>query len=632
MEVGVPLTISPIKSSGLVHGMPLPTNEAGAGPAQLSAATREPPELARGQGPLADLPGRVRRTQSAPGSLPPRREVSRAMLEGHSGRSDMIGADAPSGGESMQAEGDGQHEGSTASAGMLASVIRGGKHLGALAWHHLDIRPMVSRADDAEFVAMLRQGGDVEAAGSPAASLDALQRDVADMKTRLQGGSTGEHALPPDIARHVDQRLDEIASVLSGLQRDEPAAKRAAIYVGMNLLLPVFPMAVSIGANEKKFVAELSAMYAKTALMAVGAMRSPTAADKHSVKDHFLSRHYISLIQAAVFALPTFVKKLNHLNANTPFAVGAGVATSAVAFHAFFGQQIKDHVNKKWRGSLNPAATASWKQLSPETRHALTEIMAGIKDLAQAGEQSLVKSKSDFVEGGKQISPYTSSQVHMAANAFHRVAKELADLLAADGATDEAHGTLARRDNHAFPAKMAMMLLATGICAGTTAMMIPDTIGIVDNAGDGVFTALLMTKAALDPNLGRHDALHEFRGFVGLSLIMLGVLAVDKGLSSTLGKGKQDFDLIEKGGPLAAAVAAVAMSILNVTIPGPMGNVLSGGLEKLMSLKPSDLLHAMQSVGQNAIEFFTNSSPANDSPTSSVRIEELDEGAHASPA
>ena len=99
-----------------------------------------------------------------------------------------------------------------------------------------------------------------------------------------------------------------------------------------------------------------------------------------------------------------------------------------------------------------------------------------------------------------------------------------------------------------------------------------------------------------------------------------------------LGKGKQDFDFIEKGGPLAAAVAAVAMSILNVTIPGPMGNVLSGGLEKLMSLKPSDLLHAMQSVGQNAMDFFTNSSPANDSPTSSVRIEELDEGAYASPA
>jgi len=534
----------------------------------------------------------------------------------------MTTEDAPHAGESTHAEGGGQHEGPTTSAGMLRSVIRGGRHLGALAWHHLDIRPMVSRADDAEFVAMLRQGTDVEAAAEPpAASLDALQRDVADMKARLQDASAGEHALPPDVARHVDQRLDEIASVLRGLQKDEPAAKRAAIYVGMNLLLPVFPMVVSIGANEKKFVAELSAMYAKTALMAVGAMRSPTAADKHSVKDHFLSRHYISLVQAAVFALPTFVKKLNHLNTNTPFAVGAGVATSAVAFQAFFGQQIKDHVNSKWRGSLNPAATASWKQLPPETQHALTGIMVGIKELALAGEQNLVKAKSDFMEGGKELSPYTSSQVHMAANAFHRVAKELTDMLAAENVPGLAHGALARRDNHAFPAKMAMMLLATGICAGTTAMMIPDTIGIVDNAGDGVFTALLMTKAALDPNLGRHDALHEFRGFVGLSLIMLGVLASDKLLSATLGKGKHGFDFIEKGGPLAAAVAGVAMSILNVTIPGPMGNVLSGGLEKLMSLKPSDLIHAMQSVGQNAMDFFTNSSPTDELSTSSVRIE-----------
>jgi len=208
----------------------------------------------------------------------------------------------------------------------------------------------------------------------------------------------------------------------------------------------------------------------------------------------------------------------------------------------------------------------------------------------------------------------------------------LTDLLASERAPAAGHEAVARRENDAFKAKMAMMLLATSICAGTTAMMIPDTIGIVDNAGDGVFTALLMTKAALDPNLGRHDALHEFRGFVGLSLIMLGVLAVDKGLSAALGGGKKDFDFIEKGGPAAAAVAAVAMSILNVTIPGPMGNVLSGGLEKLLSLKPSDLLQTIQSVGQNAMNFFTNSSPAHDAPSSSVQIEELDEGAHASPA
>jgi hypothetical protein len=621
------MPISRINSPGPIATGPSQTNEASSSQAASAAVSRTRTDLTREKGPLADLPSRIRRTQSEPSSLLPRRGDTRALLEGVSARSEHpLTGDTP-------AHDDATAPGAVAAPGVLGSLISGGKKAGAFAWQHLDVRPMVSRADDAEFVAMLRAGGDVEqAAEPPAASLEALQRGVADMKSRVREAGQGEHALPADIAAHLDGRLDEIASVLGGLQKDEPLAKRAAIYLGMNLLLPVFPMAVSIGAKENKFVAELSAMYAKTALMAVGAMRSPTAADKHSRRDHFVSRHYMSLVQAAVFALPTFVKKLKHLNSNTPFAVGAGVATSAAAFHAFFGPQIKDYVNKNWRGSLNPGAAASWKQLSPETRQALADVMAGIKDSALEGEGALLKAKSEFLDGGKELSPYTSTQVHMAANAFHRVAKELADLLAAEGAHGENHGALAIRANHALPAKMAMMLLATGICAGTTALMIPDTIGVVDNAGDGIFTALLMTKAALDPNLGRHDALHEFRGFVGLSLIMLGVLAVDKGLSATLGKGKHDFDFIEKGGPLAAGVAAVAMSILNVTIPGPMGNVLSGGLEKLMSLKPSDLWHAMQAVGQNAMNFFADSSPDNELRTSSVQIEELGDDAHASRA
>jgi len=419
------LTISPTTSSSAARATQPPANETPAGQAQAPSLAQPSAGPSRQEGLLADLPSRVRRSQSAPDSLPPRRLASRALLEGHSGRSELTidesppHADAPTSNDA-----GGQAAGPAAPAGLLGSVARGGKHLGALAWRHLDVRPMVSRADDAEFVALMRRGGDVEAAsGPPAGSLDALQRDVADMKVRLRAVSPSgydvppEHVLPPKISRHIDQRLDEIASVLSGLQKDEPAARRAAIYVGMNLLLPVFPMAVSIGAGEKKFVAELSAMYAKTALMAVGAMRSPTASDKHSVKEHFLSRHYISLVQAAAFALPTFVKKLNHLNTNLPFGVGAGVGTSAVAFHAFFGQQIKDHINTKWRGSLNPAATDSWKKLTPETRDALSGILAGIRDLAEAGERSLVKSKSDFTEGGKELSPNTSSQVYMAANA-----------------------------------------------------------------------------------------------------------------------------------------------------------------------------------------------------------------------
>jgi hypothetical protein len=619
------LTTSPIQSPTSAHGTPPPVDDAADGQAGPSTVARPPSGLAREHGPLAGLPSPVRRTQSAPASMPPRHESPAALLGRHGRRSDDTAVDAPRGDEPAAGPG----------ARLAGSLIRGGRRLGAAAWRHLDVRPMVSRADDAEFITLLRQGGDLEAPARPAASLEALQRDVTDMKDRVRAARSGEHALPKDIADHLDARLGEIASALDGLQKDEPAALRAAWYVGMNVLLPVFPMFVAARAGEKKFVAELSAMYAKTALMAVGAMRSPTAGNWGSLKDHFLSRHYISLVQAAVFALPTLDKKLNYLNSSTPFGVGAGVATSVVAFHAFFGQQIADHLKLKWSGSLNPRATTAWQGLSQEARDQLAGVMAGIRDLARAGERSLVGARSEFLGGGKELSPYTSTQVSRAANAFHRVAKELIDLLppeVAEGAEGAAPAAPARRDNPALRAKMAMMLLATSICAITTGLMIPDTIGVVDNAGDGLFTALLMTKVALDPNVGRHDALHEFRGFVGLSLIMLGVLAVDKGLSRALGHGRHDFDFIENGGPMATAVAAVAMSILNVTIPGPMGHVLSGGLEKLMNLKPSDLLHAMQSVGQRAMDFFTGQLPSDESPASSVRIEELDEGAHASPA
>jgi hypothetical protein len=343
--------------------------------------------------------------------------------------------------------------------------------------------------------------------------------------------------------------------------------------------------------------------------MAVGSMRSPTATNRHSLMDHFMSRHYINVVQAAIFAAPAFVPKLKKLNDNIKFNATAGVLSTTALMGGFFGKEIKDMVVKRFTGSTNPALHEAGEGLAAETRAKLEQVMQS----ALAGQGTLMAAKNDFVAQGKELSPSTSRQVTMAADAFLAIAGDMSDAL-------RTRGEMVAHDNPDLKAKLALAIFTTMVCATTTGLMVPDKIGVVDLGSDAVFTAVLMTHNALNPNVTRKDALEEFKSFAGLSLVMIALLSADRAAGQFIDKSATGL-----------AIGSVAMAILNVTIPGPVGHAAGAGLEKLMGLSPADLGNAIKAVGHNALEFFRGMvQPAQ---ASTVTIEEIPEPSpHASPS
>jgi hypothetical protein len=368
----------------------------------------------------------------------------------------------------------------------------------------------------------------------------------------------------------------------------------------MNLLLPIAPLAIPLQTHQNKFEAELVGLYAKTALMAIGSARSPTSGNRHSLMDHFMSRHYINVVQAAIFAAPAFVPKLKKLNDNIKFNATAGVLSTAALMGGFFGKEIKDMVNKCFRGSPNPALHAAGEGLQPQTIERLEQVM----QTALAGKNALMEAKNDFDAQGRELSPSTSKQVTMAANAFLAIADDMSDAL-------RRRGEMVPHDNPDLKAKLALAMFTVMVCATTTGLMYPDKIGIVDLGSDAVFTAALMVHHAVNPNVTRKDALEEFKSFAGLSLVMIALLAADRA-------GGQFIDKNAKG----LMIGSLAMAALNVTIPGPVGHAAGATLEKLMSLRPADLGEALKAVGHNALELFRGMVPAR---ASGVTLEEIPE-------
>lgn len=449
-----------------------------------------------------------------------------------------------------------------------------------------DFRTALMRGDDARFIAELRgpalPRGESQDHG---ADLARLRADVVDMRDKLHASQASAA-----LIKHFDQRLTEVDSTLHALQTDQPLAKRMAVYLAMNTLLPALPLAVPVRSHQNQFVAELAGLYAKTTLMAVGSIRSPTAANKHSLGDHFMSRHYINVMQSMIFALPTFVGKLNHVNDHPAFSVGAGAISTFALFGGFFGNEIRAFVNTRRHGSPNPDLAAA-RPLSSPAQQALAAVM----DLAQSGRDALLGARDRFIQDGRhELSPYTGKQVTLAADAYLAMARDLAEAL---GLSNED-----RRENHDFLAKVALAVFTATVCATTTALMYPDKIGMVDLGSDAIFTAALMLKHATNPNVTRGDALEEFKSFAGLSLVMLAVLAANHAAGQFIEKGHTGL-----------LVGSLTMAALNMTIPGPVGNAAGAGLEKLMNrmmnMRPGPLLETLKAIGHNALQIFQRRGP-----------------------
>jgi hypothetical protein len=485
---------------------------------------------------------------------------------------------------------EGRPEGSSANGSKPAALATGGEQPGshrfmdaakrtAMAVVRMsDLRTALMRGDDDLFIAGLRAPQPTPAGTqSHDARLLRLNADVAHMREVLL-----QSQAPAALIVHLNRGLAEIESTLQALQTDRPLGTRMAVHLAMHGLLSPLPLAVPVYNRQNQFASELVGLYAKTTLMAIGSMRSPTATNKHSLLDHFMARHYINIVQAAIFVVPTFVGKLNKAGEHPGFTAAAGALSTAALFGGFFGKEIKELLNTWRHGSPNPDLTAAAAVLTSTTRDALASVM----NLVQADQAALLGARDEFTQNGQhELSPYTSKQVTLAANAYTSIASELGQALGLQDTTPA--------ENRDRTAKLALAVFASAVCATTTGLMYPDKIGMVDLGADAIFTTALMVKLAVNHNVTQGDALEEFKSFAGLSLVMLTVLTANQAADQFIDRG-----------PTGLLVGSVAMAALNCTLPGPLGHAAGLGIEKLMNMSPGKLMESIKSVGHGALQYF----------------------------
>jgi hypothetical protein len=469
-------------------------------------------------------------------------------------------------------------------------VARAAKRLIAMS----DVRTLLSPADDREFIAALRAPSNGQSSDGP--RLDRLAAHVTALKAQID-----EAGLDGELAARFKTRLDEVGETLGALGTDRPLHERAAKVAGLHVLLAPLPLAIPLltKPRQQKTEAEIAALMAKAMVEAIGMIRTPTT-DHNLLKDRAMARYYANMVQAVEFALPTFVHSLRFLNSNAAFNIAAGVVSTGALFGGFLSDEIRQKFNVWRTGSARPELHRAGLSLSAETKAALE----AVKTAADMDGKALNDAKAAFTANeSHELSPYLGKQVAIAVNAYQRLADELADCIGLPPAQSPA-------ENHDRSAKLALALFSTAVCVATTVLMLPDKIGTVDLASDTAFTSALMFSLMADKNVSRQDALEEFKTFVGLSLVMLAVLAANKAAN----------DFIEHG-VSGLLVGSITMTALNLTMPGPVGHAAAHAIEKLMAMKPADLIGGLRAIGDRVYRMFASHAPTQH--RGGVRIEEL---------
>ncbi|KER67597.1 hypothetical protein HR51_32715 [Burkholderia cepacia] len=425
---------------------------------------------------------------------------------------------------------------------------------------------------------------------------------------RVRSPETGAGSLPELLfrLRGIEEKIDDAgfpaalsdtlkAQVkltrrsLQEIETDKHAAKRAAMALLPSLILGAAALAVPLKSNPRQqlFASELVALTSKTVLEGIG-MSLTTTTGLGLVKERVMARNYANTLQALEFVLPTFVKPSAHLNRKTWVDLLATVVSTAGLFAGFMGTDIKNQFDKRFNGGVDPALTKLGATLGTEQHRALAGVDVDAKALHRA---SLDMRDASVVGGASLVSPHLGKQIQLVLRACSRLAEMTSHTLGEGdrtaGAEGEPHDTPANPDRNA---KIALALFTAAVTATTALLTFPDTIGVVDLASDALFTSILMTVLAKNPDVSRHDALEEFKTFAGLSVVLLVVLAGNK-----LGH-----DFIDHG-DRGLAVGASVLALLNATVPGLVGEQAAKAVERALarwsSMDAAELVAPLREIG-----------------------------------
>ncbi|WP_407071307.1 XopX family type III secretion system effector [Xanthomonas prunicola] len=469
----------------------------------------------------------------------------------------------------------------------------------------VDLRTMLQiHAHDPEFLAIL-QGEDLEQPMQHTLASCRQQIDeLEDLITPARAPGLTEH--------HRKQLLSDIKAVKDALQplgHSAPKAIRALKSIG-NLvnLWPVLVPSPLLAKQAKTFAFTMSTATKGVLAVSMSALRPTADGYPFVFSNGQLGRDanewhlYNGLINTLFLGNELAKNKFgNESSKKQAAAVGDSIgygASVSVTFTAIMltpflwsslsklGNKVLDQTAGLRAGlaqsvGLNNAAQSVRNRLTPsriseELRAQLQDIRAHL----DASSDAFKQARQDFVgdPSGKELTRTVNGQCTHLLETLDRCSKRLASTLQLEG--NQTSSLPRELHNHDFSSKLALMILATTVTGSTVYFVQPDRLGTLNLLSDTMIVTAVMAQSAWNRLATRQDAMDRFKAMCGGSMVIALALGADK-----LSKVLNDESLIE-GSPNAQFYAGAIMSLMAVTMPGPIAR----GAELTMNWVGSSLL------------------------------------------
>jgi hypothetical protein len=366
--------------------------------------------------------------------------------------------------------------------------------------------------DTAEFLQLLRHGGETGNLGTMLANLGEMEAALDDSE------NVDLHA---SVRDSLKSSIRGVRTQLDSLNTDHSVPHRV-LGAAATTLAGATPLALAVpyGLNQLKYLALQVAFYAKTAAYTAGAVRNPNSGKADWIKLG-IERHALTGVQALMYVAPAFSSShhIQELRDNIIFNVSAtGVAITVLA-STYYRHDIGVAI-EKMAGKLGKNTPFNIEELRGNFRDDIKKIL----ELAQNDKERLGQAKTSF---GGIINDIAEGKVGDAVKQYDLLIKKLTSMLNA-GETESDVSNAQNVPNTDFVPKVGMAVLTALATATTSALILPDYAGVVDFAADAVFVTALMVLGSKDPLKTLKSAAADLQNFVGLSITALPILAFDK--------------------------------------------------------------------------------------------------------
>ena len=405
--------------------------------------------------------------------------------------------------------------------------------------HASDIHSALAPRDDAGLLAALR---------SPGAEVP----DTAELMMRLDALS-----LPPAERRRCRRLLRAIERDLDALKTGVPFGRRCLPWAAA-MVAVCLPLPIPFYTGQRKFSSLQVAARTKDVMLLLGLIARDTSTPR-AFGRHVETRVFLDLAGAAFYAGPAFIPGARQLMSDLRFNIPATVAIAASAL-LYFNRDMLPKLARSLgeRLGLEPAAASVGEAARSEIH-------------AWAGELASQKNRLDMLvrasrQGANQgLSDNLNRLLNQLDGSFKKIARELADC------APDPHAPVAIGEPNVdvYP-KLAVALFSLMIVCSLGAFLYQEISALVDLCARGVWIFSELAKGAADCSVNLQGILQNFKDISGLALLLLGYLAADQGLGFLHADARSFW------------AGTAALSLANLTLPGPVATVVSTGLGKVL--------------------------------------------------